>query len=88
MTTVHMDGCSFHHNTVNKADVGGVWLHSGEQDTLHFKLGSQLSQYAESLGILIALQTAVERSVHSLVICIDSSYAQLSFCCHLAALKT
>lgn len=87
LTTVCMDGCSFHHNTVNKAGVGAVWIHDDEQDTLHFILGSQSSQYAEIAGILIVLQTAVERSVYSLGICTYSNYTRLSFSCHLATWK-
>ncbi|XP_013883017.1 uncharacterized protein LOC106531661, partial [Austrofundulus limnaeus] len=87
MTTVYVDGCSFHHDKICKAGVGVILLQDQQQETFSFKLGSQSSQYAEIAGILVTLQIAVERSIQTLVICTDSNYARLSFSCHLAQWK-
>ncbi|XP_013883153.1 ribonuclease H [Austrofundulus limnaeus] len=87
MTTMYVDGCSFRENAVGKSGVGIVLLQGQQQDTFSFQLGAQSSQYAEIAAVLVALQTAVDRSVQTFVICTDSNYARLSFLCHLAHWK-
>ncbi|CAJ1059643.1 hypothetical protein LDENG_00238730%2C partial [Xyrichtys novacula] len=74
-------------DTVIRAGVGVVWVDNKPCEPLSFNLGAQTSQYAEVAGILIVLQLAVENKIHALTICTDSSYAQLSFSCHLPLWK-
>ena len=87
MVTVYVDGCSFRRKTDMLAGVGIVWVSDIPYEPQTFKLGSQSSQYAEVAGILITLQLAVQGQVNTLVICTDSSYARLSFTCHLNTWK-
>ncbi len=72
---------------IYKLDAGVVWLNNDPCPPQQHKLGPQSSQYAEIAAILITLQFAASHNIKELLIFTDSSYACLSFTCHLTGWK-
>ncbi|KAK6480512.1 ribonuclease H1-like, partial [Huso huso] len=82
---VYIDGSATRKGGTLKAGVGLIWEHNSFQKSYH--LQSKTSQYAELVGALLAVQTAIQQDITEFVICTDSAYTKDSFINYLPGWK-
>lgn len=88
LPVVYIDGCSKMKENKLHAGSGVIWETgplTGIQEG--FQLGPKSNQYAELVGVHIAVQMASDNQIRTMVVCTDSNYVQHSFLHHLPIWK-